>query len=275
MTGRSGHIPCGLSRNLSRKPDLPEDLKAARHLSRVIDLAGLDLTLPSSAGPVEILRGVDLSVNGGETVSIVGPSGSGKTSLIMVIAGLERASQGQVRVGGQELGGLDEDGLARFRRETLGIVFQDFHLVPTMTALENVAIPLELAGRRDAFDQARGALEAVGLGHRLEHFPGQLSGGEQQRTAIARAFAPSPRLLLADEPTGNLDGATGEEVIALLFGLQARSGATLVLITHDPSLAARCKRQIRLQDGRIAEDSGQPDSSEQILIRDGSLAAGT
>ena len=228
---------------------------------------------------MEILRGVDLAVAGGETVSIVGPSGSGKTSLIMVIAGLERASRGQVQVGGQDLGGLDEDGLARFRRETLGIVFQDFHLVPTMTALENVAIPLELAGRRDAFDQARGALEAVGLSHRLEHFPGQLSGGEQQRTAIARAFAPSPRLLLADEPTGNLDGATGEEVISLLFGLQAHSGATLILITHAPSLAGRCQRQIRLQDGRIAADSGQPEPSEPDLVlnsaQDGSLAAGT
>jgi len=279
MVGQSGHIPCGPFRNLSRKSDLPQDLQAARQSPRVIDLAGLDLTLPSSAGPVEILRGIDLTVAGGETVSIVGPSGSGKTSLIMVIAGLERASRGQVRVGSQDLGALDEDGLACFRRETLGIVFQDFHLVPTMTALENVAIPLELAGRGDAFDQAKGALEAVGLGHRLEHFPGQLSGGEQQRTAIARAFAPAPRLLLADEPTGNLDGATGEEVISLLFGLQARSGATLVLITHDPALAERCGRQIRLLDGRIAQDSGPLNSvkqdSTQTVGQDGSLAAGS
>ena len=237
---------------------MPKDPQPSPAQPSLIDLTGVELTLPSTAGPVEILRGIDLSITQGETVSIVGPSGSGKTSLIMVIAGLERASAGQIAVGGRALAELDEDKLALFRRDTLGIVFQDFHLVPTMTALENVAVPLELAGRADAFERAAASLEAVGLKHRLEHFPGQLSGGEQQRTAIARAFAPEPQLLLADEPTGNLDAATGEEVIEVLFGLQATSSATLVLITHDPALARRCARQVRLLDGRIAADELAP-----------------
>jgi putative ABC transport system ATP-binding protein len=213
----------------------------------------LHLTLPSSAGPVNILRGIDLDVSAGEAVGIVGPSGSGKTSLLMVLAGLERASAGSVRLGGQEITGLGEDALARLRRGSIGIVFQAFHLIPTMTALENVAVPLELAGRKDAAARAEAALRAVGLGHRLTHLPGQLSGGEQQRVALARAFAPGPRLLLADEPTGNLDQATGEAVMELLFGLREQTGATLLLITHDSQLAARCTRLVHLADGRVAD----------------------
>ena len=226
----------------------------------MIRLSAVELTLPSSAGPVEILRGLDLEVPAGETVSIVGPSGSGKSSMMMLIAGLERPSGGRVEVAGADLGALDEDGLARFRRDAIGIVFQDFHLIPTMTALENVAVPLEFAGRGDAFERAAEALRQVGLGHRLTHYPGQLSGGEQQRVALARASAPEPRLLLADEPTGNLDGDTGAQVIDLLFDLQAHHGSTLMLITHDLGLAGRCGRQIRLKDGQIV-DSGLPAAS--------------
>ncbi|OJW28278.1 MAG: ABC transporter [Rhodospirillales bacterium 69-11] len=216
-----------------------------------VQVRNLQLTVPSAAGPVNILRGVDLDIGTGEAVGLVGPSGSGKTSLLMVLAGLERASAGSVRLGSEEITGLDEDSLARLRRDRVGIVFQAFHLIPTMTALENVAVPLELAGRADAFSRARAALDAVGLGHRLEHLPGQLSGGEQQRVALARAFAPEPALLLADEPTGNLDHATGAVVMDLLFALRARAGTTLLLITHDPALAARCDRQIHMADGLL------------------------
>jgi putative ABC transport system ATP-binding protein len=220
----------------------------------MILLADIHLTLASAAGDVNVLRGVDLDVAAGETVSITGPSGSGKSTMLMIIAGLERPSTGRVIVAGADLGMLDEDGLARFRRDRIGIVFQSFHLVPTMNALENVAMPLELAGRRDAFAAAEEGLAAVGLGHRLLHYPGQLSGGEQQRVALARAFAATPKLLLADEPTGNLDTATGRLVIDLLFALQARHGTTLVLITHDPLLAQRCDRTVRLADGRVIDD---------------------
>ena len=220
----------------------------------LIRLTHVELTLPSSAGPVEILRGLDLDIGPGEVVSVVGPSGSGKSTMMMLIAGLERPSVGRVEVAGTELASLDEDGLARFRRDTIGIVFQDFHLIPTMTALENVAIPLEFAGRRDAFDRAADCLGQVGLEHRLTHYPGQLSGGEQQRVALARAFGPAPPLLLADEPTGNLDGETGRQVIELLFDLQESHGSTLVLITHDRGLAGRCGRTVRLQDGQIVDD---------------------
>ncbi len=212
------------------------------------------LTVPSAAGPVNILSGVDLDVGAGEAIGIVGPSGSGKTSLLMVLAGLEQASSGTVEVAGQTLTGMGEDALARFRRQTVGIVFQAFHLIPAMTALENVAVPLELAGVADAEQRARAGLEAVGLGHRLTHLPGQLSGGEQQRVALARAFAPRPRLLLADEPTGNLDHATGTAVMDLLFGMQAEFGTTLLLITHDPALAARCGRTVRIVDGRAVSE---------------------
>ena len=228
---------------------------ASAPLVRVRDLR---LTVPSSAGPVNILGGPDYSVNldiwAGEAVGIVGPSGSGKTSLLMVLAGLERATGGSVEVAGHELTQLDEDALARFRRSTIGIVFQAFHLIPTMTALENVSVPLELAGHRDAESRAAESLKAVGLKHRLTHLPGQLSGGEQQRVALARAFAPRPRLLLADEPTGNLDVATGRTVMDLLFGMQEASGTTLMLITHDPALADRCARRIRIADGRVATE---------------------
>ncbi len=219
----------------------------------MIALEDVDLTLPSAAGPVHILRGLSLSIARGETVSVVGPSGSGKSSMMMVIAGLERATSGRVAICGAEFSGLDEDDLARFRCDSIGIVFQDYHLVPTMTARENVAIPLELAGRDDAFTRAEVCLESVGLGHRLSHYPGQLSGGEQQRTALARAFAAEPGLILADEPTGNLDRETGAQVIELLFDLQAAHGTTLVLITHDPEVATRCRRGLHMVDGRIVE----------------------
>jgi putative ABC transport system ATP-binding protein len=219
----------------------------------MIALEDVDLTLPSTAGPVHILRGVSIVIARGETVSVVGPSGSGKSSMMMVIAGLERATAGRVSIGGADFTKLDEDALARFRRDSIGIVFQDYHLVPTMTARENVAIPLELAGRDDAFARAEACLESVGLSHRLSHYPGQLSGGEQQRTALARAFAAEPGLILADEPTGNLDGETGAQVIELLFDLQAAHGTTLVLITHDPKVATRCRRGLRMVDGQIMD----------------------
>jgi len=221
----------------------------------MIELRDLRLTYQSGAGAVEVLRGIDLSIGRAETVSLVGPSGSGKTSMLMVIAGLERATGGSVLVGGADLGALDEDALAAFRRDSVGIVFQDFHLIPTMTALENVAVPLEFAGRRDAFERAAAVLEQVGLGHRLDHYPGQLSGGEQQRVALARAFGPGPKLLLADEPTGNLDGETGARVVEQLFALQRAHGTTLLLITHDPHLALRCRRVVRIGDGVIVEDA--------------------
>jgi putative ABC transport system ATP-binding protein len=218
----------------------------------LVQVRGLYLTVPASAGPVNILRGMDLDIAAGEAVGVVGPSGSGKTSLLMVLAGLERATSGSVTMAGQDMTGMSEDALARLRREQVGIVFQAFFLIPTMTALENVSVPLELAGVADARQRAEASLRSVGLGHRLTHLPGQLSGGEQQRVALARAFAPRPRLLLADEPTGNLDRATGETVMDLLFAMREQSGTTLMLITHDPALAARCSRVIRIADGRIA-----------------------
>jgi len=209
--------------------------------------------LASAAGEVNILRGLDLVVAPGEAVGVVGPSGGGKSTMMMVIAGLERANDGIVRVAGVDLRTLDEDALARFRRDRVGIVFQDFHLIPTMTALENVAVPLEFAGRSKPFERAAEALAAVGLAHRLEHYPGQLSGGEQQRVALARAVAPEPKILLADEPTGNLDLETGSQVMGLLFEMHARLGTTMVLISHDPALAARCNRIARLVDGRVVD----------------------
>ncbi|MBP0466102.1 ABC transporter ATP-binding protein [Roseomonas sp. PWR1] len=218
---------------------------------------GLAFQVRSQAGEINILRGVDLSVAAGEAVGIVGPSGSGKTSLLMLLAGLDRPTGGTLSVAGHDLTRMDEDALARFRREHVGIVFQAFHLVPTMTAIENVAVPLEFAGRADAFERAEEALVSVGLGHRLTHYPGQLSGGEQQRVALARAFVAGPRLLLADEPTGNLDRTTGQHVMDLLFGLRERFGTTLLLITHDPLLAERCERQVRIEDGRIVSDGAR------------------
>ncbi len=220
-------------------------------LAPLIRARGLALTVPSAVGPVNILHGIDLDIVAGETVALLGPSGSGKTSLLMLLAGLERPSAGHITLAGHDLTRLGEDALARLRRDHVGVVFQAFHLIPTMTALENVAVPLELAGRADARIRARASLEAVGLGHRLSHLPGQLSGGEQQRTAIARAFSAAPRLILADEPTGNLDQATGREIISLLFAEQRAHATTLLLVTHDPALASRCERRLHLADGRL------------------------
>ena len=218
----------------------------------VISLNDVRLTLPGNAGPVDILNGISLQVARGETLGLVGPSGSGKSSLLMIMGGLERATSGSVRALDHDLSALGEDALARFRRDHMGIVFQSFHLIPTMTALENVATPLELAGRRDAFDRAADELAAVGLSERAEHYPSQLSGGEQQRVALARAAAPRPEILLADEPTGNLDGATGATIMELLFNLRDRHGSTLVLVTHEPTLAQACDRTVQLLDGALA-----------------------
>ena len=219
----------------------------------VIELRDVDLSLGQGASRVHILKGITLNIGRGEAVGLVGPSGSGKSTLLMIMAGLERPDSGFVSVDGQALQGLGEDALARFRGARIGIVFQSFHLIPTMTALENVAIPMELAGRRDAFSRARQELGAVGLSDRHAHYPAQLSGGEQQRVALARALAPDPAILVADEPTGNLDEANGQAIMALLFDLKRMRGATLVLVTHDPSLAARCDRTIRLRSGRVEQ----------------------
>ena len=222
----------------------------------IIDLRDVRLNLRSAAGEVNILRGINLHIERGETVSIVGPSGAGKSTLMMIIGGLENASSGQVHVAGSDLSVMDEDRLALYRLENVGVVFQAFRLIPTMSALENVAIPLELAGRRDAFEAARESLVLVGLANRTDHYPDQLSGGEQQRVAIARAFVSRPALLLADEPTGNLDRATGDGVVDLLFELRQRHGTTLVLITHDEQLAGRCNRMVRMADGKVTADGG-------------------
>ena len=220
-----------------------------------ISARNLTLTLGSASAPVEILRGIDLDVATGEVLALLGPSGSGKSSLMAVLSGLERASGGSLQVAGADFAALTEDQLAQARRGRIGIVLQAFHLLPTMTALENVATPMELAGESDAQPRAQAELEAVGLGHRLDHYPAQLSGGEQQRVAIARAIAPRPSLIFADEPTGNLDVATGQGVVDLLFARRAETGATLLVITHDPELAERCDRVVTLADGRIASDS--------------------
>ena len=219
--------------------------------SPVIALEDVALTLDGNAGPVNILRGINLEVARGETLGLVGPSGSGKSSLLMLMAGLETATAGRIAVLGQDITRLGEDALARFRRGRMGVVFQSFHLIPTMTALENVATPLELAGTADAFPRAAAELDAVGLGARRDHYPAQLSGGEQQRVALARAAVTRPEILLADEPTGNLDGATGQTILRLLFGLRDRHGATLVLVTHASEIAARCSRVVRLRDGAL------------------------
>jgi putative ABC transport system ATP-binding protein len=223
--------------------------------SLAISARNLTLTLGSSAAPVTILRGIDLDIPHGEVVALLGPSGSGKSSLMAVLSGLERASGGTLNVAGADFMGLDEDGLAAARRGRIGIVLQAFHLLPTMTAAENVATPMELAGMPEAAPRALAELEAVGLGHRTGHYPTQLSGGEQQRVAIARATAPRPELIFADEPTGNLDAATGEEIINLLFARRAETGATLLIITHDASLAARCERVLTMADGVIVSDT--------------------
>jgi putative ABC transport system ATP-binding protein len=217
----------------------------------VLSLRNVALSLDGNAGKVDILHDISLDVASGETLGLVGPSGSGKSSLLMLMGGLEQASAGTITAMGEDLTALNEDQLARFRRSHMGVVFQSFHLIPTMTALENVATPLELAGAPDAFDRARAELEAVGLGARVDHYPNQMSGGEQQRVALARASAPRPRILLADEPTGNLDETNGAAIIDLLFGLRDRHGATLIMVTHARDLAARCSRVIGLRDGRL------------------------
>ncbi len=219
----------------------------------MLSLRAAALSLQGNAGPVDILEAIDLDVHRGDTLGLVGPSGSGKSSLLMLMGGLERATGGSVMALGHDLTTLSEDALARLRRDHIGVVFQSFHLIPTMTALENVATPLELAGAPDAFDRAEEELAAVGLAKRAGHYPSQLSGGEQQRVALARAAAPRPQILLADEPTGNLDSSTGAAIIDLLFGLRERHGATLVLVTHDPDLAARCSRVAEISDGRLTE----------------------
>ncbi|SMO97080.1 putative ABC transport system ATP-binding protein [Thalassovita litoralis] len=217
----------------------------------MVSLSNAGLSLNGNAGLVEILRDITLDVHKGESLGLIGPSGSGKSSLLMLMGGLERATTGRITALGQDLTAMSEDQLARFRREHMGVVFQSFHLIPTMTALENVATPLELAGHRDAFDRAMEELRAVGLEGRADHYPSQMSGGEQQRVALARASAPRPEILLADEPTGNLDGTNGAAIIDLLFGLRDRHGATLILVTHADELARRCDRVIRLRDGQI------------------------
>jgi putative ABC transport system ATP-binding protein len=222
--------------------------------SPAISARNLALTLGTAAAPVEILKGIDLDIASGEVVALLGPSGSGKSSLMAVLTGLERATSGSLSVAGENFAALDEDALARARRGRIGIVLQAFHLLPTMTAIENVATPMELAGIERARDRAAAELKAVGLGHRLDHYPAQLSGGEQQRVAIARATAPRPALIFADEPTGNLDAATGQSIVDLLLARRAETGATLLVITHDAELAARCARVVTLADGRIASD---------------------
>ncbi len=218
---------------------------------KAIALENLDLSLGSGAARVHILKGISLDVDAGQAIGLVGPSGSGKSTLLMVMAGLERPDSGRITIAGQDLGKMNEDALARFRGRNIGIVFQSFHLVPTMSALENVALPLELADRPDAFARAEKELRAVGLGDRLNHYPAQLSGGEQQRVAIARAIAPDPAIIVADEPTGNLDETTGGSIVDLLFAIKRDRGATLVLVTHDTALARSCDRMVRLRSGRL------------------------
>jgi putative ABC transport system ATP-binding protein len=235
--------------------------EAAMTTNALIELADVELSLGRGPARVHILKGVSLNVAAGEAVGLVGPSGSGKSSLLMVMAGLERADSGKVMIEGADLSAMNEDALAAFRGRRIGIVFQSFHLIPTMTARENVALPLELAGRTDAVARAEAELKAVGLGGRMDHYPAQLSGGEQQRVAIARAIAPDPAILVADEPTGNLDEATGASIVELLFALRRERGATLVLVTHDAGLAALCDRTVRLRSGHVVAAEPTPDTA--------------
>jgi putative ABC transport system ATP-binding protein len=230
-------------------------MKAPSQAEPAISLAGVNLALGQGAARVHILKDIELNIGRGEAIGLIGPSGSGKSTLLMVMAGLERADTGTVAVAGEHLGELDEDELARFRGRNVGIVFQSFHLIPTMTALENVAVPLELAGIDDAQERAKAELAGVGLADRLHHYPAQLSGGEQQRVAVARALAPNPAILVADEPTGNLDEDTGKQIVDLLFAGHEKRGATLVLVTHDPSLAQRCGRVVRLRSGHVLDEA--------------------
>jgi putative ABC transport system ATP-binding protein len=247
------------SETMQDKANAPQNVSMTQHRTAVpdnaISLQDVDLSLGRGAARVHILKGISLDFARGEAVGLVGPSGSGKSTLLMTLAGLERPDSGKIIVDGTDLSGLDEDALARFRGRRIGIVFQSFHLIPTMTALENVALPMELAGSEEAFDRAEAELKAVGLGARLHHYPAQLSGGEQQRVAIARAVAPNPAILVADEPTGNLDENTGESIVDLLFALKRDRGSTLVLVTHDLGLARRCDRMVRLRSGRVEADA--------------------
>ena len=222
---------------------------------KAISLRNVDLSLGRGAGRVHILKSISLDVMRGEALGLVGPSGSDKSTLLMCMAGLEQPDSGEIIIDNQDLTNMSEDQLARFRGKQIGVVFQSFHLIPTMTALENVAVPLEFAGRKDAFEHADTHLKAVGLGHRIDHYPGQLSGGEQQRVALARAIVANPAILVADEPTGNLDEATGADIVELLFELQREHGTTLILVTHDLGLAARCDRTVRLRSGQIEHDT--------------------
>lgn len=231
---------------------------------QVIELEDVHLTLGSGASSVHVLKGISLSIAPGQSVGVVGPSGSGKSTLLMVMAGLERIDSGKISLAGEDFSNLNEDQLAAFRGRNIGIVFQSFHLIPNMTALENVAVPLELAGRRDSFERARAELEAVGLGERLTHYPAQMSGGEQQRVAMARALAPEPKILIADEPTGNLDEDTGGQIADLLFDSQKKSGTTLILVTHDNALASRCERTLQVHSGEI--DEGKKPAARSIKV---------
>src|SRR5476651_39676 len=247
---------CGINVPYDRDRERWSHMKALSQAGQAIALAGVNLSLGQGAARVHILKDIDLNIGSGEAIGLVGPSGSGKSTLLMVMAGLERVDTGSIAVAGEDLNALDEDALARFRGRHVGIVFQSFHLIPTMTALENVAVPLELAGIADAQERARDELIGVGLGERLHHYPAELSGGEQQRVAVARALAPNPAIVVADEPTGNLDEDTGKQIIDLLFMGQAKRGSTLVLVTHDSALASRCGRIVRLRSGRIDGVSG-------------------
>lgn len=246
----------------SANPSLGEEKMSALP---IISLHGVHLSLGAGNSRVDILKGIDLDIQRGHSVGLVGPSGSGKSTLLMVMAGLEQADKGKVLVEGNDLSVLDEDSLARFRGSNIGIIFQSFHLVPTMTALENTAIPLELAGRDDAFERARAELDAVGLGDRMHHYPAEMSGGEQQRVAIARALAPRPGILIADEPTGNLDSETGKDISDLMFRLHKDRGMTLMLVTHDPRLADRCETVVRLKSGQLVNEPHQADLSSAAV----------